>query len=155
MESRLILRFRPGNDDGANNGGIIYMFTGVSALSGDYDAATTNDVEVYGDSPAINAGERLTVADMDGDGYGDPLVTTLACTEPSGYIADNADCDDSASTTFPGAEEVCNDGIDSDCAGNDDYDADGDGHASDEFAGDDCDDEDPTHVVGDGGARCS
>lgn len=54
--------------------------------------------------------------DSDLDGYGDPLVTTEACTAPSGYVADNTDCDDSAISVHPMAFEACN-GIDDNCDG--------------------------------------
>jgi hypothetical protein len=43
----------------------------------------------------------------------------------------------------PGAADTWYDGIDSDCAGNSDFDADADGHDLDEWDGDDCDDADP------------
>jgi len=55
-------------------------------------------------------------ADADLDGYGDPGITTDACTEPSGYIADATDCDDSDPDINPDAEELCN-GLDDDCDG--------------------------------------
>jgi hypothetical protein len=55
-------------------------------------------------------------ADTDGDGYGDAASTTPACSEPSGYVADSTDCDDTVATTFPGADEYCN-GADDDCDG--------------------------------------
>ncbi len=63
--------------------------------------------------------------DADGDGYGDPdeLVRTEA--QPSGYVADNTDCDDSDADSYPGGTEVC-DGADNDCNGTvDDEPADG------------------------------
>ena len=53
-------------------------------------------------------------ADSDFDGYGDPDNAVASCTAPSGYIADNQDCDDTYNYSFPGADEVC-DGLDNDC----------------------------------------
>ena len=55
-------------------------------------------------------------ADADSDGFGDLATTTPACSEPSGYVADSTDCDDTAATTYPGADEYCN-GADDDCDG--------------------------------------
>ncbi len=62
-------------------------------------------------------------ADVDGDGYGDASAGTLACSQPSGTVADSSDCDDSDAAINPGASEVCN-GSDDDCDGDvDDADA--------------------------------
>jgi hypothetical protein len=58
-------------------------------------------------------------ADADGDGYGDAATTTEACTLPSGYVADDTDCDDDDATVNPGASEACN-GADDDCDGSTD-----------------------------------
>ncbi len=76
-------------------------------------------------------------ADSDSDGYGDSGSTTQACSQPSGYVSDATDCDDSVATTYPGATENC-DTVDDDCdgtAGVDDVD--GDGWASCEECNDD------------------
>lgn len=54
--------------------------------------------------------------DYDGDTYGDNTVTITATTVPSGYVADNTDCDDGNASQNPGETEVC-DGIDNDCDG--------------------------------------
>jgi hypothetical protein len=54
--------------------------------------------------------------DMDGDGYGDPSNFVDNCTAPSGYVANNLDCNDAYSNVHPAAPEVC-DGIDNDCNG--------------------------------------
>ncbi len=63
-------------------------------------------------------------ADMDSDGFGDPMVATMACDTPSGMVAIDTDCDDTDAAIRPTATEVC-DAIDNDCDGNiDDFDAD-------------------------------
>ncbi|MSP54643.1 MAG: hypothetical protein EXR69_03420 [Myxococcales bacterium] len=54
--------------------------------------------------------------DSDSDTYGDPETTTIACTQPAGWVADNEDCDDAAAAIHPGAVEIC-DGLDNDCDG--------------------------------------
>ncbi len=55
--------------------------------------------------------------DSDGDGFGDPLTGIWACSEPSGYIEDASDCDDSRAAVNPNGTEVCADGLDNDCSG--------------------------------------
>ena len=54
--------------------------------------------------------------DSDSDGYGDAAVSITDCTQPSGYVLDATDCDDSDATIYPNATEIC-DGIDNDCNG--------------------------------------
>ena len=57
-------------------------------------------------------------ADLDGDGFGDPNATAIACTQPVGYVSDNTDgCPDDNTKAAPG-----------DCGcGVSDADTDGDG----------------------------
>ncbi len=55
-------------------------------------------------------------ADADGDGFGDAGQTLISCSQPSGYAANDDDCDDSEEAINPNAEEVCND-IDDNCDG--------------------------------------
>jgi hypothetical protein len=54
--------------------------------------------------------------DADLDGYGDAARTTTACSQPSGYVEDSSDCDDTDADINPLAEEACN-GEDDDCDG--------------------------------------
>jgi len=105
-------------------------------------------------------------ADADGDGFGDPAAAIASCTQPSGAVSDDQDCDDADAAVFPGAAEVC-DGDDDDCDGVADDDAtdattwyvddDEDGYGSEDYtlqaceqpegwlpAAGDCDDLDPT-----------
>ena len=55
-------------------------------------------------------------ADADGDGYGDISSSLTQCTQPSGYIIDDSDCNDTDDLAYPGANEYC-DGVDNDCDG--------------------------------------
>ncbi len=79
--------------------------------------------------------------DADSDDYGDPGTTVDTCELPDGFADNDQDCDDSDGSAFPGATEIWYDGVDSDCDGADDYDADADGYTSADHSGDDCDDE--------------
>ncbi|MFM9056211.1 MAG: MopE-related protein, partial [Bacteroidota bacterium] len=84
---------------------------------------------------SIDEGLELTwYRDADGDGFGDPAVTSLSCSLPVGYVADNTDCNDAEATVNPNGTETCN-LIDDNCDGSIDegvqltwyVDADGDG----------------------------
>jgi hypothetical protein len=73
-----------------------------------------NDCDGDVDESAVDA--PMWFIDADGDGYGQPAKAEgiSSCDALDGY-ADNADdCDDSAVTTNPAADEYC-DGIDTDC----------------------------------------
>lgn len=55
--------------------------------------------------------------DGDNDGFGKSGSTPVAaCSAPSGHVANSTDCDDTRSTTYPGASEQCN-SRDDDCDG--------------------------------------
>lgn len=55
--------------------------------------------------------------DADGDGYGTDASTTDACSVPEGFAVTFDDCDDDLDYVNPGADEVCNDGLDNNCSG--------------------------------------
>ena len=52
--------------------------------------------------------------DEDGDGFGCDGCGQLSCEQPDGFADNPLDCDDGEATTFPGAEELC-DEVDNDC----------------------------------------
>ncbi|RAR46208.1 T9SS type A sorting domain-containing protein [Flavobacterium lacus] len=52
----------------------------------------------------------LTYVDADTDGFGSSILA------PSG-VTDTTDCDDTNNTVYPGAAEICYDGLDNDCDG--------------------------------------
>ncbi len=76
--------------------------------------------------------------DADGDGWGDPAITSQACDPGEGWVLEGGDCDDSDPAYHPGAaEEDCTDPADYDCDGVTAWaDDDGDGWAACE----ECDD---------------
>ena len=58
--------------------------------------------------------DRTLYQDLDGDGYGNPAVTQLACGTPAGWVNQAGDCNDTRATIYPGALERCN-GVDDNC----------------------------------------
>ena len=122
-----------------------------------------NDCNAIPDDDPVD-GETF-YADIDGDGFGDAAVPTIACEPPEGYVENYTDCGPADDTVYPGAAERCDD-RDNDCDGmvDDDpvdapewfIDYDGDGFGSPDFtmtdcspdegfvaSSEDCDDDDP------------
>jgi hypothetical protein len=73
---------------------------------------------------------HLWYKDLDNDGYGDQNNEVVANTQPSGYVSNNEDCDDTNQNIYPGAPELI-DGLDNNCDGQlnpNEIDNDGDGY---------------------------
>ncbi|MCO4745634.1 MAG: hypothetical protein KC912_12650 [Proteobacteria bacterium] len=98
---------------------------------------TDDDCDGVVDESALDVFE--TWVDGDGDGFG-AGESALVCDLPSGSAAVDGDCDDSTATIAPDVAEVFYDGVDADCLGDSDFDADGDGFDSADHGGLDCDD---------------
>jgi len=88
-------------------------------------------------------------ADLDGDGYGDATTGTVGC-GATGMVTTVGDCDDTSAEVHPDAVDTWYDGIDQDCDGRSDFDADRDGHEKPvgDNGGRDCDDADPSVYPG-------
>jgi len=143
--------------DGDTYGGFLLTQQACSAPTG-YVASSTDcaelDLNSYPGAPEIcdgvdndcntfvddGTGATGTVwyADSDADGYGDQGTMSTACSQPTGYVSNDLDCDDGSAATNPTSYEIC-DGVDNNCVDGidepgaldaDDWyiDADGDGY---------------------------
>ncbi len=132
-----------GNDDDCDDDEATASPDGVEVCDGGID----NDCSGLADDddPATDVGTMSSwTPDDDGDGWGtdSPAApTTVSCAQPSG-LAPSGDCDDADASINPGAVEIWYDGLDTDCDGASDYDADADDHDSEDHGGGDCDDAD-------------
>ncbi len=86
---------------------------GAGEFCNDYDDDC--DGLIDDNDPEIT-GQPTWYADTDGDGFGDPSNSVLACVQPNGYVSNGNDCNDANATVHPGAGEFCND-YDDDCDG--------------------------------------
>lgn len=97
-----------------------YVTTGFT-YSSDYDVTENAG---YSDIWTVKLSVCNTVfyADADGDGFGDPIIDSVACAAPAGFVIDSTDCNDADNTIFAAALDICN-GMDDNCNGLIDEDA--------------------------------
>lgn len=108
----------------------------IGSLSDESCTATATDL--LGTATVTRSMGTQYYSDADGDGYGNPLAITQACSMPVGYVDNGLDCDDTNLDRYPNAEEWCNN-LDDNCNGQIDenlslstyyLDADGDGYGN-------------------------
>jgi len=108
--------------DGYGNPGDASCANGAATDCNDNNAAVNPAAPEICDNSDNNCNGRVDEGvtttyyrDADMDTYGNPLNTADACSQPSGYVSDNTDCDDTDTAINPGAAENCTDGFDNDC----------------------------------------
>ncbi len=88
-----------------------------TALPGGVETCDGADDDCDGDVDEDAVDMPTWHADADGDGFGDPGTSTVAC-EAAGFVGDATDCDDTRADVSPAAPEVCDvDDVDEDCDG--------------------------------------
>lgn len=102
-----------------NGNGSPFSF-GNQINSGNYSVIATNNLTTCSDTMngvviVIRNEVSNWYHDGDGDGYGDPADILSECSQPAGYINDNTDCNDLSNSIYPGAIEICGNGIDDNC----------------------------------------
>jgi len=112
--------------DGDGYGALVVVAGAVAGTDCDDDEPSTHpgatevcdEVDNDCDSSVDEGVQTTFYDDDDSDGYGDPASSTLACTAPSGTVADNTDCDDTDDDINPAADEICDPAdTDEDCNG--------------------------------------
>jgi len=115
-------------NDGTNNFTINNYISGTSIPVSPNSNTDYSIVSVTSSNSCIGSGysglaevtikdDVIFYQDIDGDGFGNDSVTTLTCLQPNGFVTVGGDCDDTNNTVYPGAAEICYDGLDNNCDG--------------------------------------
>ncbi len=116
-----------GSGIGAENAGLIAAY--ASAVGGSLTLETAD--AIFLGEGRWEAGTDVAVANLDGDAYDDVVVGSPGALltgavfvlvggdlgDGDGFAPVDGDCDDTSAAVNPGAEEVCDDGLDNDCNG--------------------------------------
>ena len=129
VESYTLASGASGSETFSVNGGDTWS---LSFQSGSWDSEITFTVS---DSSGTILWD-MSSAPIQGDSYSD------TCSGSGVSYTAGTDCDDNNVNVYPGASDAAYDGIDADCAGDSDFDADGDGYDDVSAGGEDCDDSD-------------
>uniref|UniRef100_UPI002FDAB7AB ELWxxDGT repeat protein n=1 Tax=Flavobacterium sp. TaxID=239 RepID=UPI002FDAB7AB len=91
----------------------------TSSDTGNYYVEVTNSCNMLtSELVTLSLENQITYfADADGDGFGDANATLQSCTLVEGYVTNNTDCDDTNEMIYPGATEICWNGVLEDCNG--------------------------------------
>lgn len=89
----------------------------LNAIQGCTDPVACNFMEIASIDDGSCIAPSTLYADADGDGFGNPDVTTTGCDgNLIGFVTDATDCDDTRNDVYPGAPGT-QDGVDNDCSG--------------------------------------
>ena len=111
----------PGAGTTDATGGFVATLASTIAETKTVVATVSGDV-VLDDQPVVTFAPSCPTPvtyhrDGDGDGFGDAASPLVACSQPTGYVADSTDCNDASSAIHPDALEVCGDAVDENCDG--------------------------------------
>ncbi|MDZ4796336.1 MAG: hypothetical protein SGI83_18855 [Bacteroidota bacterium] len=107
-----IIKYSGGNQDldPSNNSGVNINYeqiTPVFTFYGSSNQYVYAEINVSSYSEFYLAlSSRRYYSDADSDGFGNPNIFVVAETALPGYVADNTDCNDAASSVHPGATEI-------------------------------------------------
>jgi hypothetical protein len=89
-----------GSGNGSINTGNLNASTTYNLVS----VAVSGCSSSIGTSAVVNVGLTVYYQDNDGDGYGNAAASTVACTQPTGYVTNDDDCCDSNANISPTCE---------------------------------------------------